>query len=144
VRWGLEIGAKHVVRRFNAADSHPGQNRPDTCVKSIIMIRVNKLCRAARLVLATGLLSLGTSAMAQTTDISNVTCANFLTLNAADQAQLALWLAGYFAGSAQRPVINRALTGAAPAALLQLCTKMPAILLIGAETRPLFVLPPNQ
>jgi HdeA/HdeB family len=82
--------------------------------------------------------------MAQTTDLARVTCANFLTLSASDQAQLALWLAGYYAGSAQRPVIEPARTAAAPAALAELCTKTPQIPLISAETRSLFVLPPNQ
>lgn len=81
---------------------------------------------------------------AQTTDLARVTCANFLTLSASDQAQLTLWLAGYYAGSAQRPVIEPARAAAAPAALAELCTKTPQILLISAETRPLFVLPPNQ
>lgn len=108
------------------------------------MAMVNRLCRKARICLAAVALVTGGSAMAQTTDMSNVTCANFLTLATSDQAQLALWLAGYYAGSAQRPSINPALTSAAPAALLELCTKTPAVPLIGAETRVLFVLPPNQ
>lgn len=77
-------------------------------------------------------------------DLARASCADFLTLQASDQAQLALWLAGYFAGSAQRPVIDPTRTAAAPAALLEMCTKTPQIPLIGAETRPLFVLPPNQ
>lgn len=83
-------------------------------------------------------------AMAQTTDLARATCADFLTLQASDQAQLALWLAGYYAGGAQRPTVDPARTAAAPAALLELCTKTPQFPLIGAETRSLFVLPPNQ
>ena len=102
-----------------------------------------KRCMVRSLALA-ALVASGGPAMAQTTDLARATCANFLTLPASDQAQLALWLAGYYAGSAQRPVIDPALTSAAPAALAELCTKTPQIPLIGAETRPLFVLPPNQ
>ena len=102
-----------------------------------------KLLAAAPLGLTAGMGMAG-HALAQTTDLARVTCANFLTLPASDQAQLTLWLAGYYAGSAQRPVIDPALTSAAPAALAELCTKSPQVPLIGAETRPLFVLPPNQ
>jgi hypothetical protein len=80
----------------------------------------------------------GTASAQSTTDMSTVTCANFLTLSPTDQAQLALWMAGYFAGSAQRPVIDRSLTAVAPAALAELCAKSPQVPLIGAETRPLF------
>lgn len=108
------------------------------------MAGMGKTAGWARRSLAAALLCAGIPAMAQTTDLTNVSCANFLTLNASDQAQLALWLAGYYAGAAQRPVINPAITGAAPAALLQLCTQTPAVPLIGVETRPIFVLPPNQ
>jgi HdeA/HdeB family len=100
--------------------------------------------RAARSIAIAAILSGISPLAAQTTDLGRVTCADFLTLAAPDQAQLALWLAGYYAGAAQRPVIDRAKSGATPAALQELCTKTPQIPLIGLETRPLFVLPPNQ
>lgn len=81
---------------------------------------------------------------AQTTDMSKVTCANYLTLPALDQAQLVIWLAGYYAGGAGRPAIDVAVSRAALPALTELCTKTPQIPLIGAETRAFFALPPNQ
>lgn len=108
------------------------------------MIRPDRMPCVARPVALAVLMVTSGPALTQTTDLARVTCANFLTLPASDQAQLTLWLAGYYAGSAQRPVIDPALTSAAPAALAELCTKSPQVPLIGAETRPLFVLPPNQ
>lgn len=107
-------------------------------------IRFCKIPVLAKLLVLALLLACNGSVAAQTTDLARVTCANFLTLPASDQAQLTLWLAGYHAGSAQRPVIDPTRTSKAPAALTELCTKTPQILLIGTETRPLFVLPPNQ
>ena len=106
--------------------------------------RVNKTCRALRSGLVTGVMACCGPAIAQTTNMATVTCANFLTLSSPEQVQLSLWLAGYYAGNAQRPVIDPARTSAAPAALTELCTKTPQIVLIGAETRALFVSPPNQ
>lgn len=93
------------------------------------------------MLLCTGLGFAGTAVAQTTTDMSNVACANYLTLSPTDQSQLALWMAGYFAGSAQRPVIDRSRTAVAPAALTELCTKSPQIMLIGPETRPLFAAP---
>lgn len=81
-------------------------------------------------------------APAESLDLTRATCADFITMSGDDQDLLSLWLAGYFAGGAQRPLIDTEKVTAAPAALRTLCEKSPELPLVGAETRA--VIMPTQ
>jgi hypothetical protein len=79
---------------------------------------------------------------AQPVDLTGATCADFSRMGESDRNQLALWLAGYYAGGAQRPHLDIARIAAAPAALAELCDKAPQTPLVGAESRAVFLPPP--
>lgn len=87
---------------------------------------------AAPLAVATG------GAHAESVDLAQATCADFAGMNGNDQAQLSLWLAGYFAGAAQKPLLDLDKINAAPGALQALCAKSPQLSLVSAETRAVF------
>lgn len=80
-------------------------------------------------------------AQAQPVDMTGATCADFSKMGADDRNQLALWLAGYYAGSAQRPHLDPTRISAAPDALSELCGKAPQTPLLGVETRAVFMPP---
>lgn len=80
-------------------------------------------------------------ARAEAIDLTRASCTDFVAMEANDQSQIALWLAGYYAGGAQRPLLDIAKIVAAPADLLALCTKSPQLPLVGAETRAVFFPP---
>lgn len=77
-------------------------------------------------------------ARAESVDLAQATCADFTGMNGNDQAQLSLWLAGYFAGGAQKPLLDLDKINAAPGALQALCAKSPQLSLLSAETRAVF------
>jgi hypothetical protein len=89
--------------------------------------------------LAAPLLLAAKLAQAQSVDLTRATCADFTGMNGNDQAQLSLWLAGYFAGGAQKPLLDLDKVHAAPAELQALCGKSPQLSLLSAETRAIFV-----
>jgi hypothetical protein len=72
-------------------------------------------------------------------DLASATCAQFMGLSRMEKDQIVLWLAGYYAGSAQRPRIDVSLLAGASGSLDELCVKAPATTLIGQETRPLLL-----
>lgn len=78
---------------------------------------------------------------AQPVDLTGATCADFSKMSEDDRNQLALWLAGYYAGGAQRPHLDVSRITAAPGALAELCGKTPQTPLVGAETRAVFMPP---
>jgi hypothetical protein len=80
-----------------------------------------------------------TGARSEGLDLTRASCADFAAMNENDQTQLSLWLAGYFAGSAMRPVLDLEKITAAPAGLAALCAKSPQLPLVGAETRGVFM-----
>lgn len=84
-------------------------------------------------------LSAPSSARAQGLDLTRASCADFVAMSENDQTQLSLWLAGYFAGSAMRPLLDLEKITAAPAGLAALCSKSPQLPLVGAETRAVFI-----
>lgn len=86
-------------------------------------------------------LSAGHGAKAEALDLMRATCADFMAMSGNDQSQLSLWLAGYYAGGAQRALIDIAKIAAAPAELQAVCTKAPQTPLIGPETRAVFMPP---
>ncbi len=81
----------------------------------------------------------GDRARAEAVDLMRATCADFVAMNGNDQNQLSLWLAGYYAGGAQRPLIDLDKITSAPAQLAALCAKTPQLPLVGAETRAIFL-----
>jgi hypothetical protein len=99
--------------------------------------------RLKRFLLAASLLAApvcaASPAGAETLDLTRASCADFVAMSENDQSQLSLWLAGYFAGGAQRPLLDLEKIAAAPAALAQICAKSPQLPLVGAETRAAFI-----
>ncbi len=91
------------------------------------------------LILAMATAGLSTPARAQQLNLLAATCADFSGMSETDRSQLSLWLAGYFAGGAQRPEIDLARIAAAPTELAALCTKTPQAPLISAESRAVFM-----
>ena len=82
-------------------------------------------------------------ARAEPIDLTRASCADFAAMSETDRSQLSLWLAGYFAGGAQRPLLDPERITAAPAALAELCAKSPQLPLVGAETRAAFIPAPT-
>ncbi|WP_156410213.1 HdeA/HdeB family chaperone [Bosea sp. Root381] len=81
-------------------------------------------------------------AHAESLDLTQASCADFAAMSESDRTQLSLWLAGYFAGNAMRPLLDLEKIVAAPAALGALCDKSPQAPLIGPETRSIFITAP--
>jgi hypothetical protein len=76
-------------------------------------------------------------------DISRLTCAQFVELRQSDREQLLVWLAGYYAGGAQRPIINGRLLTESAGAIDALCRTNPATPMIGSQMRALITgMPP--
>jgi hypothetical protein len=101
-----------------------------------MLLRWRGLGRLAGVVIALGCAGM---ARAEPIDLMRATCADFLAMNGNDQSQISLWLAGYYAGGAQRPLLDIGKIAAAPAALAELCAKTPQTPLVGAETRVVFI-----
>jgi hypothetical protein len=77
-------------------------------------------------------------------DVSRLTCAQFLQLRQSDREQLLVWLAGYYAGGAQRPIINGRLLTESAGAIDTLCRNSPAAPMIGDQMRAVITgLPAN-
>jgi HdeA/HdeB family len=81
----------------------------------------------------------GPAAQAQTADLARATCAQLTELPRNDRGQLIVWLHGYYAGAAQRAVLDRTKLEDALAAVQQQCERNPAMPLIGSEARSLFL-----
>ena len=96
-----------------------------------------KVIRAgvAALVLA----SVGPAVQAQTADLTQATCAELMDLPENDRGQLVVWLHGYYAGAAQRALLDRMRLENALAAIQQLCESNRSVRLIGSEARSLFL-----
>ena len=81
----------------------------------------------------------GCPAQAQTADLTRASCAQLMDLPRNDRGQLIVWLHGYYAGAAQRAVLDRTRLEDALAAIQQLCERNRAMPLIGSEARALFL-----
>ncbi len=79
------------------------------------------------------------TAQGRAIDLSTATCQQFASLSRAEKDQIVLWLAGFYAGAAQRPRIDVGLVASGSKGLDELCAKAPATPLIGQETRPLLL-----
>ena len=93
---------------------------------------------AAAAALAFGLAG-SVSAYGQVADLTRASCAQLLDLSPNDRGQLIVWLHGYYAGAAQRAMIDRGKLEAARAAIEELCARNRALALIGSEVRSLFL-----
>lgn len=80
-------------------------------------------------------------AQAEPIDMTGGSCSDFVAMREDDRNQLALWLAGYYAGLGQRPLLDLEKVLAAPAGLMALCAKSPQAPLVGPETRAVFFPP---
>jgi hypothetical protein len=80
-------------------------------------------------------------AQAEPVDLTGASCTDFMSMTEDDRNQISLWLAGYYAGLGQRPVLDIEKVLAAPAGLMALCTKTPQVPLVGPETRAVFFPP---
>jgi hypothetical protein len=76
---------------------------------------------------------------AQTADLTQATCAELMELPESGRAQLAVWLHGYYAGAAQRAMLDVTGLESAVAAIQQLCARNRSAPLIGVEARALFL-----
>jgi hypothetical protein len=83
-------------------------------------------------------------AQAQVADIARASCGDFMALRPGDRGELLIWLHGYYAGSAQRPIVDRAKVDEAIAAMQQACERDPALPLIGVEARAILLGEPRQ
>jgi hypothetical protein len=93
---------------------------------------------AAGAVLVAGLVASG-STQAQVADLLRAKCADLMELRQNDRGQLIVWLHGYYAGAAQRAVIDRPKLEAAVTAIEQACEQNRAMALIGMEARAIFL-----
>ncbi len=86
-------------------------------------------------VLAAVLVTAAGSAAAQTAEMRQVQCSQLLDLPGPERNQLALWLHGYHAGSAQRSLLDRGKLEEGIAALIAACERNRSMPLIGVEAR---------
>jgi hypothetical protein len=75
------------------------------------------------LLIASGLSFITSEAHAQGADIARMSCGNFEQMRPMDREQLGLWLYGYYAGSAQKTVVDRTAFNDAFRALNEACAK---------------------
>jgi hypothetical protein len=103
------------------------------------MQRMRRLTALALLTTAAWLSAIG--AQAEPVDLTGASCTDFMTMTEDDRNQISLWLAGYYAGLGQRPVLDVQKVLAAPPSLMALCAKTPQAPLVGPETRAVFFPP---
>ena len=84
-------------------------------------------------------LSGGLPAYAQVADLTKATCAQLMDLPRNDRGQLIVWLHGYYAGAAQRAMIDRTKLEETVSAIQQACERNRGVPLIGAEARAIFL-----
>jgi hypothetical protein len=77
--------------------------------------------------------------LAQTADLTRATCGQLMDLPRNDRGQLIVWLHGYYAGAAQRAVLDRTKLEDAFSAVEQLCERNRSMSLMGSEARSLFL-----
>jgi hypothetical protein len=80
-------------------------------------------------------LSASPAAHAQAADLTRATCAQLMDLPRNDRGQLIVWLHGYYAGAAQRAMLDRSKLEDSLTGLQQLCEGNRGLPLIGSEAR---------
>jgi hypothetical protein len=76
---------------------------------------------------------------AQTADLARATCAQLILLPRNDRGQLIVWLHGYYAGAAQRAVLDRTKLEDAFLAIQEVCERNRSMPLMGSEARSVFL-----
>jgi hypothetical protein len=109
------------------------------------------MCRNRNLALfALAASALAGPALGQSADLRQASCAQFLDLPPAERGQLGLWLHGFYAGAAQRSILERSKLEDGVKALQEACERNRAMPLIGMEARAILtgepspVAPPAQ
>jgi hypothetical protein len=109
------------------------------------------MCRNRNLVLfALAASALAGPALGQSADLRQASCAQLLDLPPAERGQLGLWLHGFYAGAAQRSILERSKLEDGVKALQEACERNRAMPLIGMEARavltgePSPIAPPAQ
>ena len=91
------------------------------------------------LVALAGLALLPGDAKAQGADVARLTCGQLLDARGGESERLLVWLHGYYAGAAQRPVLDGRQAEEAVAAMRKACEGDRALLLIGPQARAIFL-----
>lgn len=76
-------------------------------------------------------------APAAAVDVAGLNCADLAKADPDERRQIVLWLSGYYAGTAGRPLVDQDRVIAAAEALDQVCARRGDLPLIGVETRAL-------
>jgi hypothetical protein len=84
----------------------------------------------------------GLAQSTQVADLSRASCGDIRSLSKSDQLQLMAFLFAYYAGAAQRPVVDTGRIQASAQAMAEMCEKQPATPLIGEQARTIFLADP--
>ena len=85
------------------------------------------------------LVLLPAGARSQTADLTRLTCGQLLDLRGAEPERLLVWLHGYYAGAAQRAILDPRQIEEAVAAMRKACEGSRDLALIGTEARAIFL-----
>jgi hypothetical protein len=91
------------------------------------------------LVALAGLALLPGDAQAQGTDVARLTCGQLLDARGPESERLLVWLHGYYAGAAQRSILDGRQAEEAVAAMRKACEGNRALPLIGPQARTIFL-----
>jgi hypothetical protein len=79
------------------------------------------------------------AANAQGADVARLTCGQLLDARGSESERLLVWLHGYYAGAAQRAVLDARQAEEAVAAMRKVCEGDRALPLIGPQARAIFL-----
>jgi hypothetical protein len=77
--------------------------------------------------------------LAQGLDMARMTCSQFQDMRPADRQQIGVWLHGYYAGSANKPMIDTSAYEGSLRTLNEACSKQKTAPLIGDQVRGIFL-----
>jgi hypothetical protein len=90
---------------------------------------------SAAAILGSACLGSISGASAQSRELNGATCADFMRLPGEDQRVMAIWLSGFYSGSAQSQSIDGQALRNAHGALAKLCTEKTDTPLLGEASR---------
>jgi hypothetical protein len=85
------------------------------------------------------LLAGGPGVLAQANDLSRANCGHLVDLPRAEGERLMVWLHGYYAGAAHRPIIEGVQFETAMQQMRELCGRDRTLPLLGAEARSIML-----
>jgi HdeA/HdeB family len=96
---------------------------------------------AAPLMLAAPIIVAPLPVLAQSagTDITRISCGQLTDMQRGEQEQLLTWLYGYYAGAAQKAVIDRGAFLNSAKSVSEFCGKQKSVSLISAQIREIFI-----